>query len=390
MAASSQSLADLAADLAPTAIALRRELHMFPETAWQEYESTERVATALAGFGLEPVVRSEGTGLHVDVGAASPQVGWRADLDALGIQEDSSQPYASQRPGVMHGCGHDVHAAIGVGIAGVLARLEGLEGGVRLIFQPAEEHIPGGARILVQEGIHEGLSSILAFHVDPSLEPGRVGVRAGGITSASDRFSVTLEGRGGHTSRPHQTVDIVHAAGKVAVELPIAMRREVDPREPIAVVFGAIQAGSVANVIPTAAHLQGTVRVFDMELWRGMAEMLQKAVGDIVTPLGATYAVDYHRGSPPVINDGKVTAAVREAAVRQLGDEGVFDTHRSLGSEDFAWFLDEVPGSLIRLGAALPGTSIDLHSARFDVDERCIETGIAVGTASLLRLLEDA
>ena len=162
----------------------------------------------------------------------------------------------------------------------------------------------------------------------------------------------------------------------------------MDPREPLAVVFGSIEAGSVANVIPTEARLQGTVRVFDMELWRGMPKLLEETVGDIVGPLGAHFVVEYHRGSPPVINDGAVTAMVREAAVHQLGEHAVYDTHRSLGSEDFAWFLDEVPGSLIRLGAALPDLQVDLHSARFDVDEACIQNGIEVGAACLLRLLE--
>ena len=390
MAKPSRRYAELAATFAPTATQLRRELHMHPEIAWSEFQSTARVAEMLSSFGLEPQVRAAGTGLHVDIGPGPPLVGFRADLDALAIQEEGTSPYVSQHPGLMHACGHDVHAAIGTGLAAALAALDDLSAGVRVIFQPAEEHIPGGAATLVQEGVHRGLTSLLAYHVDPALAPGRVGIRIGGITSASDRFTVTLHGPGGHTSRPHQTVDLVYAASKVAVELPTVLTRGIDPREPMAVVFGHVEAGAVANVIPTSALLQGTVRVFDMELWRAMPKMVEKAVGDILAPLGATYEVNYYKGSPPVVNSGAVTAAVREAAVRQLGEAAVVDTHQSLGSEDFAWFLEDVPGSLIRLGAALPDLEVDLHSSRFDVDESCIETGILVGVASIVELLQHA
>lgn len=390
MARPSRRYAELAATFAPAAVQLRHELHMHPEIAWSEFQSTARVAELLSSFGLEPQVRPAGTGVFVDVGTGPPLVGFRADLDALAIQEEGTSPYVSQHPGLMHACGHDVHTAIGCGIAGALASIEDLPGAVRVIFQPAEEHIPGGASTLVEEGVHRGLTSILAYHVDPALMPGKVGIRIGGITSASDRFTVALQGPGGHTSRPHQTVDLVYAASKVAVELPTALTRGVDPREPMAIVFGSIDAGSVANVIPTAAHLQGTVRVFDMDLWRAMPKLVESAVGDIVEPLGATFEVNYYKGSPPVVNNGAVTAAVREAAVRQIGEAAVVDTHQSLGSEDFAWFLEDVPGSLIRLGAALPDLEVDLHSSRFDVDEDCIETGILVGVASIIELLHHA
>ena len=377
----------LAARLAPAMIELRRELHRHPEVGWEEVESTRRVAERLRGFGLDPVVRDAGTGLHVDVGPGQPIAGFRADLDALPIQEEGDVPYASVVPGVMHGCGHDVHSAIATGIAGVLSQID-LPGAVRIIYQPAEERIPGGAATLVEEGVHRGLQSILAYHVDPALEPGKIGVRAGGITSASDRFSVRLSGPGGHTSRPHTTVDLVWVAGKVITELPYLIRMRVDPREPLAVVFGSVTTGSVANVIPTSAELHGTVRLFDMDLWYEMPKLLERVIGDIVTPLEAGFEVGYYRGSPPVINDARVTATVRDAAVAVLGDGSVVHTHQSMGSEDFAWFLEDVPGSLVRLGAAPADRKVDLHSATFDVDEACIETGITVGAESLLRLLD--
>jgi amidohydrolase len=383
-------LPDLAARIAPAMIELRRDLHRYPEIGWTEHRSTRRVAETLRGWGLEPRIRPEGTGIVVEVGSGDPIVGFRADLDALPIQEEGAVPYKSEHAGVMHACGHDVHTAIGAGIAGVMSELEGLPGTVRFIFQPAEEHIPGGALQLTEEGAHDGLSSIIAYHVDPSLAPGKVGVRQGGITSASDRFVIRLSGPGGHTSRPHQTVDLLYAVGRIITNLPLLIRHGIDPRETVVVVFGRVSSGTVENVIPTTAELGGTIRLFDLDLWRTIPKLLESVVTDLVGPLGAMVEIDYHRGSPPVVNHAAVTDVVAGAAAKVLGTENVTSTHQSLGSEDFAWYLDQVPGSLIRLGAGLGDRAVDLHSATFDVDERCIETGITVGAAALLDLLAAA
>ncbi len=290
-------------------------------------------------------------------------------------------------PGVMHGCGHDAHAAIGAGIAVVLGRIGPLPGRVRLIFQPAEEQLPSGAMTLVDEGVHEGLGSILAFHVDPALAAGKVGVREGGITSASDRFRITLRGPGGHTSRPHQTVDLLYAAGRVITNAPLLIRHGIDPRETLLLVFGKVRGGSADNVIPTSVTLGGTIRLFDLELWRNMPKLLEGVVGDLIRPLGATAEIDYEHGAPPVVNDPAVTAVAAAAAAELLGEEHVTNTHQSLGSEDFACYLEHVPGALLRLGAALADRTVDLHSARFDIDESAIETGIKVGAGALLELL---
>jgi len=371
------------------AVALRRAVHSHPELGHTELRTTAAVTAHLEAAGLQPVSRDASVGLHVDIGSGEPLVAFRADLDALPIHEASGVPFASEVPGVMHACGHDAHTAIAAGLARALSRMQ-LPGTIRVIFQPAEETVPGGAVDLVGEGVVAGVQSILAFHVDPSMPPGTVGIRDGAITGASDRIRVEVAGPGGHTSRPHQTTDLVHAAARVVTELPQLVQRSTDPRDPIALVFGRISGGSAENVIPTLVEIAGTVRMFDLELWRGMPPLIERLVAEIVAPLGATAVVDYKRGSPPVVNDPAVIATVARAAASILGPEGVLPTEQSLGAEDFAWYLEEVPGALVRLGAARPDRSVDLHSTEFDIDERAIPTGMMVGGAALLALLDEA
>jgi amidohydrolase len=382
------SLAGWAAELAPSTVELRRAIHEQPEIGWQELRTTSTIVHALRGGGLEPVVREDGTGLYVDVGEpVGPVVGFRADLDGLPITELNDVPYASRVPGMMHACGHDAHAAIGTGIALALSRVDALPGRVRVIFQPAEEQIPGGAGAMREEGVHLGMAALLAFHVDPSLQAGRIGVRRGAITGASDRVEITLKGPGGHTSRPHLTTDLVYAASRLVSDLPTMLRQAIDPRETASLVFGSIHGGSAANVIPIEVRLAGTVRLFDLKRWRDMPLLIESLAGNIAAPLGAAVSVDYLQGSPPVVNDGSVIDAVAAAGTAVLGADNVTTTHQSLGSEDFAWFLEDVPGALVRLGSALPDRSVDLHSATFDIDERSLETGILVGSVSLIELL---
>ena len=369
-------------------IEVRRDLHQNPEVAWNEHRTTRKVAEKLLGWDIKPQIRAAGTGLITDIGEGDATVGFRADLDALPIDEEATPPYASIVPGVMHACGHDVHTAIGLGAAWVLKQLRELPGVARFIFQPAEETIPGGAQAMRDEGVHRDLSAIAAFHVDPSLKAGKVGVRTGGITGASDRFIIRLSGPGGHTSRPHQTVNLLYVAARVITDLPQLIRHTIDPRETVLVVFGSVQGGSAANVIPTHVELQGTVRMFDLDLWREMPKRIEALVADMTGPLGAIAEVEYIPGSPPVVNDAAVISQVELAATAVLGAENVVHTHQSLGAEDFAWFLEDVPGALIRLGAALPDHRVDLHSASFDIDEAAIETGILVASATILRLLE--
>jgi amidohydrolase len=371
------------------AVALRRALHRRPELGHQEFETTKKVAEHLAAAGLHPEIRSTGVGLVVDVGAGEPIVAFRADLDALPVSERSSLSFASEIPGVMHACGHDAHTAIASGLARAMAGMD-LPGRVRFLFQPAEESVPGGAVEMVREGRVSDVAAILAFHVDPSIPAGSLGFRSGPITGAADRIRVTVTGPGGHTSRPHQTSDVVHAAATIVTQLPQLVQRQTDPRDPVAIVFGMIEGGTAENVIPTEVTAAGTIRVFDPDLWRGMPPLVERLIAEILAPLGAEADVVYERGAPPVVNDPSVIDVVERAARIVVGPDGILPTFQSLGAEDFAWFLEEIPGALIRLGARPHGREVDLHAADFQLDEAAIPTGMMVAGSALLALLDAA
>ena len=383
------AIRSLATDVAPSMVQLRREIHAHPELGHHEFETTRRVAQALAEAGVASRSRMTATGLIAEIGGEGPTVGFRADLDALPIDETTTLPFRSTVPGVMHACGHDAHTAIGVGIAAVLKQIE-LPGRIRFIFQPAEEIFPGGALDMVKEGAAENLTSILAFHVDPSIETGTVGLRPGAITGSSDGFSIELSGPGGHTARPHETVDLVLVAGKVITELITLLDRVIDARKPVAVVFGQVAGGHAANVIPNRVQLSGTARTLDREVWEMLPALLDRLTDQIVAPYGASAAVHYSRGIPPVINDAGVIEQLRTSMMEALGSGQVLSSYASLGGEDFSRYLETVPGALIRLGVGIDGRSLDLHSASFDLDERAIEVGIVAGAHALIRQLEDA
>lgn len=388
MATLAETIATHARAFAPDAVRMRRDLHRHPEVAWTERRTTYRIAEALSGYGLDPIVRADSVGLTVEVGTGSPIVGFRADIDALPIHEGTGAPYRSQIDGVMHACGHDAHAAIAVGIARTLAMLDDLPGTARIIFQPAEEELPSGAVTLIEEGVLEHLAALIAFHVDPTIPPGVVGLKAGAITSAADKLHIRLSGPGGHTSRPHRTVDLVHVAARIVIDLPVLVRSELDPRQHLAMVFGRISGGDTANAIPTEVDISGTARVQESEVWNGIAEIIDRQIEAIAAPFGAGIEVSHLRGAPPVDNDAAVIEIIKSAASTVLGPKGVQPTPQSMGSEDFAWFLEHVPGALIRLGAGRNQHPVDLHSPTFEIDETAIEHGIAVGSISLLHLME--
>jgi amidohydrolase len=233
----------------------------------------------------------------------------------------------------------------------------------------------------------DGVTAVLAYHVDPGLETGRIGFKPGAITSSADRFYVTMEGPGGHTARPHQTVDLLYAVGLVLTQVPAMLDRMIDARSPVAVVFGRAQAGTADNVIPTHAELSGTLRTADRQVWEEVPSMLEQLVRDITAPLGAKVLFHYQRGIPPVVNDPEIIDRAKTAIVRHLGSDAVAGTFVSMGAEDFARYLDEAPGALLRLGCGDGAGRSDLHSAGFRLDEGCIRIGIEAAVAALLELL---
>lgn len=374
------------ADVLPLVIETRRAIHQHPELAHQEFTTTDRLATALREAGIEPRPRTPKTGLIVDIDGDGPRVAFRADIDALPITEPAGLPFASQTPGLMHACGHDAHAAIALGVTIAASRLD-LPGSLRVLFQPAEESFPGGARELIREKVMEGVSSIVAFHVDPSLQTGLVGFKSGAITSSADRFYITLEGPGGHTARPHKTVDLIGAAAQVVTHLPSLLQRRIDARSPLVVVFGRINSGTADNVIPTLAELSGTVRTADRSLWDDIPSMIDKLVGEIIAPFGASGIVHYQRGLPPVVNHPEVVSVLEAATATAMGPRCPTPTHVSMGAEDFARYLEVAPGALLRLGCAESDASTDLHSASFRLDEAALEVGLKVALNGLVALM---
>lgn len=378
------TLDSLVTGIVPQAIELRRLLHRHPEPANEEHRTTALIASSLDENGIVYQDRKPRTGLWLDIGP-DPRIAFRADLDALPIEEPEENTPRSQNPGWMHACGHDAHAAIAFGIAVGLRRLD-LPVGVRILFQPAEETFPGGAAQFVDEGLVDGLKGIIAFHVDPSLETGRVGSRVGPITASADKFIVVLEGPGGHTARPHQTVDLIADAARLVHELPGILRRMVDARSILTVAFGSIQGGITANVIPTRVELQGTARTLDRGLWDVLPGLMDKAVGSLMAWSGAGYALDYVQAIPPVVNDQAVIHAATNGISRLMEGEVVFPTEPSMGGEDFANYLSVAPGALLRLGSS--GRGHDLHSPGFTLDEGTIGVGIKAGLAALVGMIE--
>jgi amidohydrolase len=371
--------------IVPHAVELRRLLHRHPEPANGEHQTTALIAASLDEHGIGYHDRKPRTGLWLDVGN-EPKIAFRADLDALPIEEPEENTPRSQNPGWMHACGHDAHAAIAFGIAVALRRLE-LPVGARLLFQPAEEAMPGGAAQFVDEGLVDGLKGLVAFHVDPSLETGKVGSRMGPITASADKFTIVLEGPGGHTARPHQTVDLIADAARLVHELPGVLRRTVDARSILTVAFGSIKGGTTSNVIPTRVELEGTARTLDRALWDVLPGLMDKAVGSLMAWSGAGYSLDYVQAIPPVVNDHAVVQAATDGIARLLGRDAIVPSEPSMGGEDFANYLSVAPGALLRLGSS--GRGHDLHSPGFILDEAAIGVGIRAGLAALLGLAED-
>ncbi|MGK2320223.1 amidohydrolase [Gordonia rhizosphera] len=355
----------------------RRKIHAHPELSRQEVNTTELVMAQLTEAGLYPRRLPLGTGVVCDLGPTGrPRIALRADMDALPITEHTGLLYSSTVEGVSHACGHDAHTAILIGVARLLAGVDELPVGVRLIFQPAEEVMPGGALDAVAAGVMNGVSRIFALHCDPKLPVGSVGLRAGPLTSAADHIDLQLHSAGGHTSRPHLTGDLVYAMGTVITGLPGILSRRVDPRSGTIMVWGAAHAGSAANAIPQEGRLLGTVRTGDHGSWAELEPLVRSMIGELLAPLGVRYDLSYFRGVPPVVNDDQAISMMR-AAVAAIGPSAVADTPQSPGGEDFSWYLEHVPGAMGRLGVWDGiGPQVDLHQPNFVLDERSLEIGV--------------
>jgi amidohydrolase len=368
-------------------VSWRRHIHAHPELGRQEFATTQFVASHLADAGLNPKVLPGGTGLICDFGPDDgPRIALRADMDALPMADRTGSPYASTIPNVAHACGHDAHTAVLLGAALALASAPELPVGVRLIFQAAEELMPGGAIDAIAAGALTGVSRIFALHCDPRLSVGRIAVRPGPITSAADHIEVTLHSQGGHTSRPHLTGDLVYALGTLITGLPGVLSRRIDPRTSTVMVWGAVNAGVAANAIPQTGTLAGTVRTANRDTWLTLEEIVGETISTLLAPLNVEHTLHYKRGVPPVVNE-EASTRILTHAIEDIGPDVLADTRQSGGGEDFSWYLEEVPGAMARLGVwSGRGQQLDLHQPTFDIDE----AALAVGVRVMVNIIEQA
>jgi amidohydrolase len=361
-------------------IALRRELHRFPELSWREKETAARIEKALRHFGVSDVEHVADTGLIARIpgtgGGAVTAV--RGDIDALPIEEATGLPYASERKGVMHACGHDIHATWAAGAAVLLAQ-QPASGDVLVVFQPAEE-VGEGARAILASGALDDVKAIFGGHVDRRFEVGEVVADAGPLAASADTFEIVLTGRGAHGARPHESADPIVGAAAVVTALQTIVSRRLSPAAPGVVTVGTIRAGTAPNIIPESATLTGTVRATDPETRALLNGEVERLAREVSTAYRLKAEVKINQGTPPLVNPADAAAWAREAAVKVLGDDKVVPLGTTnMGGEDFAVYLERIPGAFMRIGAREPGGERHAaHSPRFYAAEDSIFVGAAV------------
>jgi len=360
-------------------LVLRRWLHQHPELSFHEKETAKRIIAELESLGIR--YRYAGVGhaviAYIDgQDDAAPAVALRADMDALPGDETTGAPYASENPGVMHACGHCAHMATLIGAAHLL-KTDPPPGPVRLVFQPAEEK-GGGARVAIADGALEHVAMIFAGHVTQEYETGKIMVRDGTVTAQSDRFAIQVRGKGGHGARPHEAVDAVVISGFLITALQTLISRESNPLHPSVVTIGSVHAGSAANVIAEEAELHGSIRTSLPEAREHIHRGMRRMVSAAAELHNCRIEITIREGYPPVINEPRATAIARAAAADVVGGKFVVAAeHQSMGSEDFSFYLDQLPGCFVRIGARPPCQEpIPLHSPAFDIDERALAVGV--------------
>ncbi|RME26070.1 MAG: amidohydrolase [Deltaproteobacteria bacterium] len=361
-------------------VAFRRDLHRHPELSWQEHRTAERIEAHLVDLGLQPR-RLAGTAVVVDLPGESgldpalPRVALRADTDALPVHEATGLPFASANPGVMHACGHDGHSSMLIGAAELLHRTPASLP-VRLIWQPAEEK-GAGAPALIEAGVLQGVGMIFGGHVDRRYPPGILVVTEGAVNASTDTFSIEIRGREGHGARPHEALDAVVVGSLLVTALQTIVSREVDPAQASVVTVGSFHAGSAPNIIAGRAVLEGTVRAQHDAVRQRLVGSLRRVVGAIGQLHGARIEFTHTPGTPALINRPEPTALARQAAIDTVGEDRVDTLHTAnMGGEDFAFYLQHVPGCYIRFGARVPGREgFPAHSGEFDFHEDALATG---------------
>lgn len=357
---------------------------MHPELSFKEYETSKFVQSKLTEWGISFTSGYVETGIVAIIEPSGPSekcIGLRADLDALPIKEANEVDYKSKNEGVMHACGHDVHTAMLLGTAKVLQdNRDQLKVTVKLIFQPGEEKLPGGASLMIKEGVLENpkVDEIYALHVFPELEAGKIGLRSGMYMASTDEIYITVHGKGGHGAMPHQNIDPILISAHLITSLQQVVSRKCPPTIPCVLSFGRIEGLGATNVIPDKVDLQGTFRTMD-ENWRAQAhKIIEESASQLVESMGGKAEIDIRKGYPYLENDPKLTEAARSKAKELLGNDNVVDLPLRLTAEDFAYFSQELPATFIRIGIRNEEKGIvhPVHNAKFDIDESAILTGI--------------
>ena len=359
-------------------LVLRRWFHQHPELSWQEAETAQRIIAELERLGIPFTYNGIG---HAVIGRidgldpTAPAVALRADMDALPGNESTGASYASENPGIMHACGHCAHMAMLIGAAALLEE-EPPPGPVRLVFQPAEER-GGGARVAIADGALDGAAVVFACHVTHEYQTGKIMVRDGSVTAQSDAFTIRVRGKGGHGARPHEAIDAVVVSGFLITALQTLVSRESNPLHPSVVTIGSVHAGSAANVIAEEAELKGSIRSTLPESRQRIHNGIRRMIAAAAELHDCNIDLDIVSGYPPVINEPRSTAIARQAAADTVGRDNVVEAeHPSMGSEDFAYYLERLPGCFVRIGAREPEWEpIPLHSPGFDIDERSLGIG---------------
>jgi len=377
-----------------TVLADRRHLHKNPELSFKEFQTQQFVWGRLDEIGITNKVKIAETGIVAMIEGKNPSakiIALRADMDALPIQETNKTDYVSQNAGVMHACGHDVHTSSLLGVASVLQQFKNeFSGTVKLLFQPGEEKLPGGASMMIKEGVlkNPSVSGILGQHVMPLIETGKVGFRSGVYMASTDEIYVTIKGKGGHGAIPHQNIDPVLIASHIIVALQQIVSRNANPIMPSVLSFGKVVANGATNVIPDSVYLEGTFRTLD-ERWRNdaHAKMIKMAEA-IAEGMGGKCEFKIVRGYPALVNNPELTASARKNAVDYLGEENVLDLDIWMAAEDFAFYSQETNACFYRLGTRneAKGITSSVHTSTFDIDENSLKTG--VGLMAYLALCE--
>ncbi len=364
-------------------VAIRRQLHQHPELSFCEKETAELIKRVLASKDIEYQSDVAGTGVvatikgNCQLSTVNYQLALRADMDALPIQEDSDLPFRSVNEGVMHACGHDAHTAMLLGVALILNDLrDQFSGTVKLIFQPGEEKLPGGASLMIKEGVLEGVDMIIAQHVYPDLPCGEVGFHVGPYMASSDEVNITVKGRGGHAAKPAERDNALLAAARIVTELS-NLYPENDKSNGL-LTFGSLMADGTYNVVPSEVTMKGTMRTFDENKRKLLKDNILMVANDVATKFGCKAEVVIEQGYPSLRNDVKLTEKCVALAKDYLGDSKVKELPQLMTAEDFAWYSQKVPACFYRLGTANPAKGIDSkqHTATFDIDEESMKIGM--------------